>query len=165
MPPLTMEPIIVEPEDLSGRVSDPERGRYILYDTDFPVETDPRYAVEPGKPPLAVPHFSVGEVSCFVFAGQHDWLKRQLKGKPYRLASGQTKTWPLLLNGELLEFRSVTRGGATTRPKRYTLPDIERLACALYERGDIDGHELQRVCQIILAIARQYWARAKKSEN
>jgi hypothetical protein len=164
MPPLTMEPIIVEPKDLSSRVSDPEQERYILYDTDFTVETDPKYTVTPGFRPLVVPHFGVGEIACFVFAGQLDWLKRQLKGKPYKVATGETKTWPLLLNGEPLEFRSVARGGATV-PKRYTLPDIERLACALYERGDIDGHELQRVCQILLAIARQYWARTKKRED
>lgn len=164
MPPLTMEPIIVEPEDLSARASEPEVGKFILYDADFPVETDKRYGVAPGTPPLRIPHFSVGEVACIAFGGELDWLKRQLKGKPYRLATGEMKTWPLLLNGEPLEFRSVARGGATT-PKRYTLPDIERLACALYERGDIDGHELQRVCQILLAVARQYWARTKKRED
>ena len=50
-------------------------------------------------------------------------------------------------------------------PKRYTLADIERLAWALYERGDIDGHEAQRVSQIVLAIARQYWARASGEKS
>ncbi|MEU9405634.1 hypothetical protein AB0E08_08005 [Streptomyces sp. NPDC048281] len=162
--PLNLEPIIVEPEDLTSRVSDPERGRYVLYDTDFPVETDPKYAVAPGVPPLAVPHFSVGEVACFAFAGHLTWLKRQLKGKPYKVASGQTKAWPLLLNGKDLTFRSVARGGITA-PKRYTLADIERLACALYERGDIDGYELQRVDQILIAMARQFWARNEKREG
>lgn len=161
MSPQPLEPIIVEPDDLDGRTPRPDRGEFLLYDSDFRVEDDSKYAVAPGKPPLRVPHFSVGEVACFAFAGHLEWLKRQLKGKPYRVASGETKSWPLLLNGQPLEFRSVARGGAI-RPKRYTLVDIERLAWALYERGDIDGREAQRVSQIVLAIARQYWARTEE---
>lgn len=159
MSPQPLEPIIVEPEDLENRTPRPERGEFLLYDADFQIEDDPKFTVDPGTEPLRVPHFSVGEVACFAFAGHLEWLKRQLKGKPYRVASGQIKSWPLLLNGKPLEFRSVARGGGAIRPKRYTLVDVERLAWALYERGDIDGHEAQRVSQIVLAIARQYWAR------
>ncbi len=161
MSPKPLEPTIVEPEDLTERTSRPERGQYLLYDADFPIETDPKYAVGPGIPPLRVPHFSVGEVANFAFGGELEWLKRMLKGKPYKLVTGQTRSHPLLLNGQPLEFRSVYRGGAAS-PKRYTLPDIERLAWALYERGDVDGLEVQRVSQILQAIARQYWARADR---
>ncbi|MGA5598438.1 hypothetical protein ACPCSE_29810 [Streptomyces cellulosae] len=161
MSPKPLEPIIVEPEDLSERTARPSRGQYLLYDHDFPVETDSKFAVSSGAAPLRTPHFSVGEVACFAFAGDLEWLKRMLKGKPYRVATGATRTSPLLLNGERLEFRSVARGGAAS-PKRYTLADIERLAWALYERGDIDGLEVQRVSQILLAIAQQYWARADR---
>jgi len=164
MSPQTLEPIIVEPDDLEERTARPDRGQYLLYDADFHVEDDPKYAVAPGQKPLRVPHFSVGEVACIAFAGDLAWLKRQLKGKPYKLASGQTKSWPLLLNGKPLEFRSIHRGGAVP-PKRYTLADIERLAWALYERGDIDGLEAQRICQIVLAIARQYWAHARERKS
>ena len=164
MPPLTMEPIIVEPNDLNEREPRPEQEQFLLYDSDFRVEDDPRYAVGPDKAPLRVPHVSVGEVACFAYAGQLEWLKRQLKGKPYKVATGETRTSPLLLNGKRLEFRSIHRGGAVP-PKRYTLADIERLAWALYERGDIDGHEAQRVSQIVLAIARQYWARASGEKS
>lgn len=164
MSPQILEPIIVEPENLEGRTARPDRGQFLLYDADFRVEEDPRYAVAPGKEPLRVPHFSVGEVACIAFAGELNWLKHQLKGRPYRVASGQTKNWPLLLNGKPLEFRSVRRGGAVP-PKRYTLPDIERLAWALYERGAIDGLEAQRVSQIVLAIAQQYWAHASEGKS
>jgi hypothetical protein len=58
-----------------------------------------------------------------------------------------------------LEIRTVARG--RTGERRFTLADIERLAWALYERGDIDGHQLQCACTILLAVAEQYKKRLK----
>jgi hypothetical protein len=157
-----MEPIIVEPTDLTQRRARADQGEFLLYDADFPMETDPRFAVIPPGPPLRWPHFSVGEVASMAFAGNLERLKRQLKGNPYKVATGQRKSHPLLLNGELLEFRSISRNSPIP-PRRFTLADIERLAWALYQRNDIDGQELQRVSQIVLAVARQYWAHLPES--
>lgn len=142
MPPHTLEPIIVEPKK-----SRRKEGRFSLFDSQFPLEVDPQYAVQVGLP-LRRPHYPLGEVASWVFGKPTEWLKGQLKGAPY-------KRIPLRLpDGQLLVFRSVARG--RTGERRFTLADIERLAWALYNRGDIDGTQLQCACQIIMAVAEQY---------
>jgi hypothetical protein len=162
MPPLTLEPVIVEPKDLAQRKARPEHGEFLLYDGDFPLETDPKYVVEPPSLPLRVPHYPASQVADWVFGQTTDWIKNQLKGKPYRLASGQLRITPLTLGGQELEFRIIPRG--RTGERRFTLPDIERLAWALYERNDIDGKQLQGATQIIMAVANQHWSRMEQED-
>lgn len=147
MPPLTLEPIVVEPKDSNAREIDRYKGEFELHDHDWPVETDPKFRQPPGTPPLRWPHFPPGEVAGWAFGQNPEWMKTQLKGAPY-------KKTPLMVDGIPLVFRTVPRG--RTGERRFTLADIERLAWALYERGDIDGHQLQCAVQIVLAVAEQY---------
>jgi hypothetical protein len=152
MPPLTMEPIIVEPKNPDRREVDRSKGEFVLYDYQWPVETDPKYKLPPGTPPLRVPHFPPGEVSSWAFGQTSEWMKDRLKGPPVRKRLMLTPDQPL-------EIRTVARG--RTGERRFTLADIERLAWALYDRGDIDGHQLQCACAIVLAVAEQYKRRLK----
>lgn len=152
MPPLTMEPTIVEPEKSSRREANRSKGEFMLYDSDWPVEPDPKYALPPGTPPLRVPHFPPGEVAAWVFGRSVEWMKERLKGPPVRR--------PLMVAPDKpLEIRAIARG--RTGERRFTLADIERFAWALYERGDIDGRQLQCAIQTALAVAEQYKLRLK----
>lgn len=142
MPQLTLEPIIIEPHRETRR-ADPSRGHFLLYDEDFAEETDPRFTtVEPGSQ-LRVPHFPVSEIAAWVFGRNLHWIRHQFK-----------KT-PITLEGELLSFRQIRRSKIHTE-RRLTLPDIERLAWAFYEWGDIDGVALQRASQVVVAVAQSY---------
>ncbi|WP_133169170.1 DUF7229 domain-containing protein [Streptomyces sp. MH60] len=163
MPPIAVEPIIMDAQGSERPPTEPNRRRnYELYDYQFPVEGSPKYAVADPTNPLRVPHFSVQDVACWVFAGRVSWLRHQLKGKPWKPIKGATRTTPLLLKGKRLKFRQVVGGRGGER--RFTLPDIERLAWALYERNDIDGYDLQRICRILAAVADQYKAHRKEGE-
>ena len=146
MPPLTMEPIIVESKRTEREVKR-DRGEFLLYDSDWPEETDPNCQMPPGTPPLRVPHFPPGEVAAWAFGKTSDWMKERLKGPPVRRRL-------MLAPDKPLEIRTVPRG--RTGERRFTLADIERLAWALYQRGDIDGHQLQCACTIVAAVAEQY---------
>jgi hypothetical protein len=96
-------------------------------------------------PPLRRPHFQPGVVAEVFFGRTPEWMKERLKGPPYQ------KT-PLMVDDETpLVIRIVPRG--KTGERRFTLADIERLAWALYQRGDIDGHTLQGACEILHAVA------------
>jgi hypothetical protein len=138
------DPIIIEPYE-ERRSADPKRNKYVLYDEDFALETDPRsQPLDPGQT-LRIPHYSLGVIGDWVFARNIHWLRNQFK-------KGVPK-----LNGKPLSFRYIT--GRAGRPeRRLTLPDIERLAWALYDRGDIDGLTLQRASKILVAVADQYGA-------
>jgi hypothetical protein len=163
MPHLT-EPVILEPR-VNRRRANPLRGDFLLYDTDFELETSERYAVSEGDP-LRLPHFSQGEVAAWVFGKNAEWLRHRIKGKPWRnkTASGYTPLQykPLLLQGKPLEFRQVKGRGATSKERRLTLADCERLAWALYESNDIDGVTLQRASEVLIAVAQLY---IKESER
>lgn len=137
------DPIIIEPYE-DKREADP-RYHFRLYDEDFEEETNPRYQPSDPKQKLYLPHFPFGEVAPWVFGKNTYWLRNRFKkGVPE-------------LNRKPLTFRFIT--GRANRPeRRLTLPDIERLAWALYQRGDIDGMELQRASQILVAVAHQYGA-------
>ncbi|MEU6362258.1 hypothetical protein [Streptomyces albidoflavus] len=135
-----MDPMIIEPQD-SGRRADPERGRYLLHDAHFPI--DARHEVADGHPPLRTPHFPIGDLGPWVFGKNPEWMRRRFK-----------LDRPLLLQGEPLRIRHLVGGRRSER--RLTLADIERLAWALHERGDIDGIQLQRASQILVAVATQY---------
>ncbi|MFJ4902837.1 hypothetical protein [Streptomyces sp. NPDC088727] len=139
-----INPVVIEPYE-EERMGDAERGRFLLYDEDFEIERNPKYqTIEIGRT-LYYPHFSVGEIGPWVFGERIIWLRNELKNNPPRL------------NNQLLVFRSVNgRGGRPER--RLTLPDIERLAWAMYERGHIDGLVLQRATKILSAVAHQYGA-------
>lgn len=151
-----MEPIIIEPST-TRRTANPEHGEYLLYDEDFPEERDPKFAVDPPDPALRRPHFSTGEVAAWAFGGKDEWLRFRLKGKPYRpKGKKEVVTSPLTLQGKPLTFRTLQTRRNTVVVRRFTLPDIERLAWALYEHHDIDGYELQRIMQILLAVTEQY---------
>lgn len=142
--PTEPDPIIIEPYEES-RKADPGKGKFLLDDEDFEKETDPRYqTTDPGET-LYLPHFPIGEIAPWVFGRNTIWLRNQLKK-------------PLKLNKKTLAFRFIT--GRAGRPeRRLTLPDIERLAWALYERpGGIDGITLQRASEILVAVAHQYGA-------
>lgn len=152
MPPPNLEPIIVEPENHNDKTVDRDSGKFALYDSDWPVETRPKYKVPKDTPPLRHPHFPPGEVAAWAFGRGHEWMKERLKGPPYQRA--------LMLDANTpLTFRVVPRGKFGER--RFTLADIERLAWALYKRGDITGHELQCAFQVVLAVAEQYKRRLK----
>jgi hypothetical protein len=148
--------------DAQGSERPPTRSDYQLYDDQFPVEGSRKYAVADSTNPLRIPHFSVQDVACWVFAGRVSWLRHQLKGKPWKTVKGVTRSTPLLLKGKPLEFRQIIGGRGGER--RFTLPDIERLAWALYERDDIDGYDLQRICRILIAVADQYKAHRKAGQ-
>ncbi|MFD8654179.1 hypothetical protein [Streptomyces mirabilis] len=138
------DPIIIEPYE-EKRKADPTKNQYLLYDEDFELESDPRYQpLNPGQT-LRVPHYSLGVIGDWVFARNIHWLRNQFKkGVPQ-------------LNGRPLAFRYIN--GRAGRPeRRLTLPDIERLAWALYHRGDIDGRTLQCASKILAAVAHQYGA-------
>lgn len=148
MPPLTLEPIIVEPKNHRDRQIDRSRGQFELHDYDWPVETDPRYKVTSGGPLLHWPHFPPGLVAEAVFGQNPEWMKTRLKGAPYNKA-------PLMIDQDTpLVIPIVPRG--RTGERRFSLAMIERLAWALYQRGDIDGHQLQCACTIAKAMAEQY---------
>jgi hypothetical protein len=141
-----MEPVIVEPKKQRREINR-DKGQFVLHDYEWPVEADKRYAVPAGTPPLRVPHFPPGEVAGWAFGQTPEWMKDRLKGPPARKRLMLTPDKPL-------EIRTVARG--RTGERRFTLADIERLAWALYERGDIDGTQLQCACTIVLAVAEQY---------
>jgi hypothetical protein len=135
------EPVIIEPYE-DKREADPKKNRFLLYDEDFEEETHPRYQPTNPERRLYCPHFSFGEIGPWVFGRNIHWLRNQFKkGVPE-------------LNGSPLSFRFIT-GRAKKPERRLTLPDIERLAWALYQRGDIDGITLQRASQILTAVADQ----------
>lgn len=138
------EPIIIEPYK-DERKADPRKNRFRLYDEDFEEETSPRYKPSSPEETLYRPHFPLGEIAPWVFGKNTTWLRNQFKrGAPE-------------LIGKPLAFRSIT--GRAGRPeRRFTLPDIERLAWALYERGAIDGIVLQRASQTLVSVAHQYGA-------
>jgi hypothetical protein len=150
-----LEPIIVEPKGHSKRNVRPAWGEFVLHDSDFPVETDPKYAVPSGVAPLRVPHFPPGEVAGWAFGQSPEWMKTLLKGPPY-------KKTPLQLGpNEPLIIRIVARG--RTGERRFTLADIERLAWALYYRNDIDGTDLQGTVEILIAVAELHRRREEKN--
>ncbi|MFE0490186.1 DUF7229 domain-containing protein [Streptomyces griseoaurantiacus] len=160
--PKPLAPLIAEPKDDPTPPSRP--GDYLLYDEDFPVDTNPRYApLQPGRK-LHTPHFPVSEVARLAFADRINWLRHQLKGKPWTDAMQRARSTPLLLQGKPLTFRTVASAHPSGE-RRFTLPDIERLAWALYERHDIDGHDLQRITRILAAVADQYHAHTKKGRR
>ncbi|MFD7835573.1 hypothetical protein [Streptomyces sp. NPDC059761] len=135
----------------NGRTADPEKGNFLLYDYDFPLESNPKYTVPDSLRALHVPHFGIGEIAGWVFAKEAEWLRRQV----------HPRKMPLTFSGRLLDIRQVsgrgTNAGRTSNAeRRLTLPDIERLAWVLYERGMIDGLEFSRAYAVIVAVADQY---------
>lgn len=148
MPPQTMEPIIMEPRKNGDRKVDRDKGLFELYDHHWPVETDPKYKVLPKGPRLHWPHFAPGVVAEMVFGQNPEWMKTRLKGAPYNRA-------PLMVDEDTpLIIPSVPRG--RTGERRFSLAMIERLAWALFQRGDIDALQLQCACTIAVAVAEQY---------
>ncbi|MCX4799532.1 hypothetical protein OG497_37385 [Streptomyces sp. NBC_01242] len=143
------DPIIIEPYE-DRRKADPSKNRFLLYDEDFEEETDPRYQLLDPTQKLYRPHFPFGEIAPWVFGRNTTWLRNQFKrGVPE-------------LNGKPLDFRQIKRRAGLPE-RRLTLPDIERLAWALYERGStwpgaFDAMGLQRATQILAAVAHQYGA-------
>lgn len=138
------DPIIIEPYR-DKRKANPQKNRFRLYDEDFEKETAPRYQPSNPEETLYRPHFPFGEIATWTFGKNTTWLRNQFKrGVPE-------------LNGKPLAFRFIT--GRAGRPeRRLTLPDIERLAWALYERGAIDGRTLQCASQILVDVAHQHGA-------
>ena len=144
-----MEPIIIEPEPLPSH-GNPDTGDWALHDADFPQEHRPRYDVR-GQDRLRRPHFSISQISTWIFARDDQWIKHAFDPK---------RRGPLVLPhvGEL-EFRRLVNGRSSPEgggERRLTLPDIERLAFALHQRGDIDSITLQNAIETLLSVARQY---------
>ncbi|MEV7675146.1 hypothetical protein [Streptomyces sp. NPDC088752] len=140
------EPVIIEPYE-ERRQADPAKNRFFLYDEDFEEERNPLYQPIDSTKKLHRPHYPVGEIAPWVFARNSNWLKNRLRN--YGAV--------LRVDGSPLTFRFIVGRGA--RPeRRLTLPDIERLAWALYDHGSIDGLALQRASQILVAVAHQYGA-------
>ncbi|MDQ1041424.1 hypothetical protein QFZ75_007926 [Streptomyces sp. V3I8] len=142
-------PIIIEPY-VDTRKADPKKNIFILYDEDFLEETDPRRQSTDPDRPLRQPHFSIGEIGPWVFGRNVHWLRNE------------TKNHPLMLNGKRLVFRFTT-GGRGGGERRLTLPDIERLAWALFQGKRIDGVVLQRATQILSSVAHQHGALRDKN--
>lgn len=143
--PAPMRPPVILEMDLDPPA---EHDGYTLYDEDFPVERRAHYEVLSSRP-LRTPHFAPPHIAQWAFGYSEEWLRKQLRRKDR----------PLLLDGQPLTFRRLTRGrkgsGAGTE-RRLTIPDIERLAWALYERGAIDGQRLQTTVVILTLVARQH---------
>lgn len=145
------ESIIIEPYR-DERQADPTQNKFVLYDEDFPEETDARFQPLTPKRALRRPHFSVGEIGPWVFGRNIHWLRNELKNHPPHL------------NGRPLEFRFIT-GRANKPQRRLTLSDIERLAWAMNQRGAIDGRTLQRASDILERVALQYGCLRDKNGN
>ncbi|MFI0967044.1 hypothetical protein ACH4S8_37520 [Streptomyces sp. NPDC021080] len=135
-------PAIIEPYE-DTRQADPALNVFVLYDEDFAEETDLRYKLTDPEQKLYKPHFSIGGIAPWVFGRNDNWLRNTIKNHPPHL------------RGAPLRFRFIT--GRANRPeRRLTLPDIERLAWALYGQGAIDGYTLQSASRILTAVAHQY---------
>ncbi|MGW7100368.1 hypothetical protein [Streptomyces sp. NPDC054838] len=144
MPSDRSEPIVLVTQG-RPRTTNPENNEYLLYDEDFPVETNPKYQLADPSRPLRNPHFTLGEVSNWVFARDAEWIRRQVHARKRPLSAG----------GHPLTLRAV-QGRGRSAERRLTLPDAERLAWALYERRAINGVELRRACAVLTAVADQY---------
>lgn len=142
-----IQPFIFEPPPPpKDERSIPGPNDFELYDEDFSLEHDERYTeLSDSATELRRPHFTVSETARMVFGKNLDWIKVRLRR-------------PFTLNGEELEFRRVGRrwGNNGAHERRLTLPDIERLAWAMYERGNIDGERLQNAHIIVTTMARQH---------
>jgi hypothetical protein len=145
-----IRPVIIEPAEMP-QPGDPHRREFTLYDSMFPREYRPRYRLADPTQILYYPHFSVTEVSEWLFARGVDWGRSVLSPR---------KVVPLSLPGTgVLKFRTLARGrshAGAGGERRLTLADAERLAFALNLRGDIDGLVLQRAYEIIVRVAEQY---------
>lgn len=148
MPAPVRPPVVIE--------ADPPKAadHFTLFDEDFPMERRPQYEVLSSQP-LRVPHFRPTGIAPWAFGYGDEWLRKHLR----------RKDTPLLLDGQPLTFRRLAhgrKGRDAGTERRLTIPDIERLAWALYERGDIGGLRLQTAVLILTLAARQYGVIARE---
>lgn len=147
-PQPAIKPIVIEPTPATGDVL---TGRFNLHDTDFTVETDPRYALTDSADRLRIPHFTPALFSWLILGKPKHWMDQRLKDKP--------RIPPLQIEGKPLKIRTLASGRGNSRnfgERRLTLADSERLAWALYLRGDIDGLTLRNANDILVGMARQH---------
>lgn len=151
MEPGMIRPVTIEPPakpDMERR----REGRYVLYDDMFPLEwPGKKYELEneaeAGR--LRTPHFPTSQVAVWIFGKGPDWMKHKFR----------SSRKPLRVDGKEIVLRRLAHGRRSTggtAERRLTLPDIERLALALQQNGDISGEELQRAMDIVVTVARQH---------
>lgn len=151
-----MKPIVIEPEPLP-KMGNPDHNTWVLYDEDFPVEHRLQYTLKDSRQRLRTPHFSTSEVARWVFARDTNWMR-------YVFNVPRTGLLELPHIG-ILEFRRLAKGRTSSDgggERRLTLPDCERLAHALYRRGDIDGIALQLAVETVFSVARAYQDKRKR---
>lgn len=148
------EPVVlVEPELLV-----PEGKRFITDDSMFKPDKDGRLS----------PHFSVLEVAKVFFGCGPDWFRWRMRpddhkvkgpdGKYLRNPDGtfvmEKGDYPegyFVLDGEKIEPKR-TEAGA----RYFTLADVERMAHALAQGGQIDGAQLTNTVMMVKACAKIY---------
>jgi hypothetical protein len=152
-PPI--KPIIIGPHPLP-RPGNPNTNDWALHDQDFPLEHRAQYILKDPTQVLRVPHFSLSQIAVWVFARDAEWIKHAFDPSRH----GHLE----LPHIGRLEFRRLANGRNTTGggERRLTLPDIERLAHALYRRDDIDGITLMHAMETVFSVARQYQTTRKR---
>lgn len=155
MEPDKIEPVIIESSGTPDPLASPFQ--FVLYDDMFSEEYLVKYELEsPEIGALRRPHFTTAEVATWVFGKNLDWMKNQFR------------KGPLHVDGKELQLRRLKYGRRSnkgTGERRLTLPDCERLAWALYQRGDITGYQLQSAMEIIVAVARQHGRPQEEKTN
>lgn len=152
--PGTPEPLVVASPELIL----PEGQRFITDPSMFPVDKSNR----------PVPRYSVQEAAKFFFASGPDWLRWRMRpddkkakdeqGNPildehgnHVMVEGEHPHGYFVLDGEPIEFARTSAGA-----RYFTLYDIERMAHALAQGGQIDGAKLTQITRIVKTTAQMY---------
>lgn len=144
------EPMVVADPDLIL----PKGRKFFLDDSMF----------SEGKDGVIVPNFKVKEAAKVFFGKSDDWLRWKMRPRNRRITNPETGEVEILpgdrpdgafvLDGKPLEFK---RTGPNAR--YFTLADIERMAHALAQSGDIDGQALIHITRMVVSCARLHGAK------
>ena len=129
----------------------PAGRRFWLDDDMFPLDDDGMY----------VPRFSVQEVSKVFFGQGPDWLRWRMRPDKPSKRTGKSKHPEgfFLIDGVPMEFKRLSPTSDDpnqTRPRYYTLADVERMAHALCQQGIIDAIRLAHIVVMVRCCARLY---------